>query len=414
MSAGLDSASLRADFPILGRKVNGRRLVYLDNAATSQKPRQVLDAERRYYENTNANIHRGIHTLAEEATQAYESVRAKAAAFVGAPDSRGIVFTRNATEAINLVRYSWARKNLKPGDSIVATRMEHHSNLVPWIQAARETGARLELVPVTQDGALDMEAYHRLLGPRTGLVAVTHVSNVLGTVNPIRKMAEAARRAGAKFLLDAAQSVPHMPVDFGALGCDFLAFSAHKMLGPTGVGVLAASPELLSAMEPFNVGGSMIGEVKGDRASWAKPPRKFEAGTQNIAGVVGLGAAIDYLQGLGMEEVRRHGMELTRYALARLREVPGLVVYGPADPAARGSVVSMTDPEIHPHDLATVLDRHGVAVRAGHHCAQPLMEHLGVPATVRASFYVYNVPEDVDELIGALKAAKEYFASRNA
>ncbi len=410
----MNPASLRTDFPILARKIDGHRLVYLDNAATSQKPACVIETLRNYYANSNANIHRGIHTLAEEATELYENARRRASEFVRAPGPEAVVFTRNATEAINLVRYSWARAELKPGDEILITLMEHHSNMVPWIEACRESGATLKHVRLLPDGTLDMKHFLESLGPRTRLVAATHVSNVLGTINPVAEMAHYARKAGALMLVDGAQSVPHMPVDFNALECDFLAFSSHKMLGPTGVGVLAARPELLERMPPFNTGGSMIGEVGLDRATWAALPRKFEAGTPNIAGVAAFSAAVDYLEKLGMEQVRRHEIDLAHYAMHRLADLKGLTLYGPGDPEKRGAVISFNDPAIHPHDLATVLDRHGIAIRAGHHCAQPLMRVLDAPATARASFYIYNDRDDVDALAEGIAAARRYFGPRNA
>jgi cysteine desulfurase/selenocysteine lyase len=410
----LDPAALRPDFPILSRTVHGKRLVYLDNAATTQKPASVISAHSRFYETINANIHRGVHTLAGEATEAYESTRIKVAKFLGMPDERGVVFVRNATEAINLVAYSWALPNLKPGDEILATEMEHHSNLVPWIRTAEKTGASLKHVKVTADGRLDMGHFRSLLSSRTKLVAVTQVSNVLGTINPVAEIAAAAHAAGARVLVDGAQSVPHMPVGFAGLGCDWLAFSAHKMLGPTGVGVLAARPETLEAMEPFQYGGSMIREVGLNHATWNDVPWKFEAGTPNIAGVAAFGAALDYLTGLGLDAVRAHEEALTGYALERLRTIPGLKVFGPPEPAGRGGVISFSLDGIHPHDIATVLDDAGVAIRAGHHCAQPLMQVLGVVATARASFYVYNGVEDVDALIESIKGAIRYFGPGNA
>jgi len=405
----LDVASLRRDFPILGRLIRGRRLVYLDNAATTQKPRAVIDALVNFYEKHNANIHRGIHTLAEEATALYEGAREKTAAFLGLPDASGVVFTRNATEAINLVRYAWARDALKAGDEIVLTVMEHHSNFVPWIHLAKENGVVLRHVQLKPDGTLDLDHYRSLLSPKTKLVTVAQVSNVLGTINPVREIADAAHAAGALVLVDGAQSVPHMPVRFADLGCDFLAFSAHKMLGPTGVGVLTARKELLESMEPFNTGGSMIREVRPDAATWNEVPWKFEGGTPNIADVVAFGAALDYLTRIGMAEIRAHEMALTGYALDRMRELPGLTVYGPPDPAARGGVISFNFGTVHPHDLAQVLDRDGIAVRAGHHCAQPLMRALGVFSTARASFYIHNDRDDVDALVEGLRKARDFF-----
>jgi cysteine desulfurase/selenocysteine lyase len=416
----LDASRLRADFPILGREVNGRRLVYLDSAATSQKPRAVIRALVDYYETTNANVHRGAHRLAAEATEAYEGVRAKVARFIGAPAASEIVFTKNATEAINLVAWSWGRANLGPDDEVVVTEMEHHSNLLPWQLVAGQCGARLRVVPVLpESGQFDLDAVAAILGPRTKIVALTHCSNVVGTINPVADIARAAHAWGALVFVDAAQSAPHMPLDVASLGADFTAFSAHKMLGPTGVGVLWGRADLLAAMPPFITGGSMVAEVSTDRLRWADPPTRFEAGTPNVADVVAFGAALDYLEGLGMARVRAHEVELIGRALDRLEAVPGLRIYGPRRPEERSGLVSfnlyadaLDDPDglIHPHDVSTVLDAAGVAVRAGHHCCQPLARVLGVPATVRASLYVYNTPEDVDALVDALQACRRLFA----
>ncbi len=409
MQRELNVAAIRGDFPILSREVHGRRLVYLDNAATTQKPRIVLDALARYYEHTNANVHRGIHTLAEEATAAYEAVRARTARFLGAPDPRGVVFTRNATEGINLVARSWVEPRLTQGDEIVLSEMEHHSNLVPWIILAKRTGAVLRHIPITDQGHLDLTRLDAMITPRTRLVSVTHASNVLGTINPIAEIAAAAHAHGVRLLVDGAQSVPQMPVDARALGADFLVFSAHKMVGPTGVGVLWARPELLEEAEPMLGGGEMIREVRLDDATWNEIPWKFEAGTPNVGGVVAFGAALEYLEGLGMDAIRAHEVELTRYALGRLSDLERLRVYGPPEAEARTGVVSFSDESIHPHDLATILDLYGVAIRAGHHCAQPLMRRLGVPATARASLYLYNDRSDVDALVAGLLEARSYF-----
>ncbi len=404
----LDPRALKALFPILQREVHGHRLVYLDNAATTQKPEAVLAALRSYYVTSNANVHRGVHTLAEEATALYEACRTRVARFVNAPDPRGVVITRNATEAINLVARSWGA-TLAAGDEVLLSEMEHHSNLVPWIMLARERGVALRHVPFGEDGQLDMAAFAALLSPRTRIVALTAMSNVLGTINPIAEIARAAHRAGAVVVVDGAQSVPHLPTDVQALGADFLAFSAHKMYGPTGVGFLVAKPELLERMEPISGGGEMIREVRLDWASWNDVPHRFEAGTPNIADAAAFPAALDLLEQLGMAAVREHERELVAYALDRLRALGGLEVYGPLDPERRGGLVSFADPDIHPHDLAQVLDTVGVAVRAGHHCAQPLMRRLGVPATARASFGVYNDRDDVDALLDGLVAARKYF-----
>ena len=405
-----DVQAIRKDFPILERRVNGKPLVYLDNAATSQKPRCVVEALVDYYERYNANIHRGIHVLSEEATAAYEGVRAKVAAFIQAPQPESVVFTRNTTEGINLVARSWGGKHLGPGDEVVLTEAEHHSNLVPWQLIARETGARLRFIPILDDGTLDMEAAARLIGPKTRIVSVAQMSNVLGTINPVDRLAEMAHAVGAPMLVDGAQSVPHLPVSVADLGCDFLAFSSHKMLGPTGVGVLYGRPDLLEDMDPYMGGGSMIRSVALEESTWGEVPQKFEAGTPNIADTIAFGAAVDYLQGLGMENVRAHERILVSYALEALGELDGMRIFGPLDPEIRGGVVSFYYDDIHPHDLGTVVDQDGVAIRAGHHCCQPLMRRLGVPATARASFYIYNTPEEVDVLVHALKKAKELFS----
>lgn len=406
---GFDARTLRDDFPILSRNINGRPLVYLDNAATTQKPQVVVDAIVRYYTTMNANIHRGIHTLAIEATEAYEDVRNRVGRFIGGEGYGSVVFTRNATESLNLVARAWGEANLRPGDEVVLTVMEHHSNIVPWQLVARRTGAVLRYIDIDEEGHLNLDQARALIGPRTRVVAVTHASNVLGTINPVADLAEMAREAGAILVVDGAQSVPHMPVDVRSLGCDFLAFSAHKMLGPTGVGVLWARPGLLEEMEPFLGGGEMISVVRPEESIWADVPHKFEAGTPNIADVIAFGAALDYLDRLGMDAVRAHEIDLVALALERLGRLPGLVIYGPRDPAERGGVVSFTIDGIHPHDIATIADSYGIAIRAGHHCAQILTRRLGQAATSRASFYVYNVPEEVDALAEALEHAIEVF-----
>ena len=404
----LDPSALRARFPILQRQVHGHRLVYLDNAATTQKPETVLAALQHYYANSNANVHRGVHTLAEEATAAYEACRSRVARFVNAPNERGVIIARNATDALNLVARSWGA-TLTAGDEVLLSEMEHHSNLVPWILLARERGVVLRHLPITDSGELDMAALPRMLSRRTQIVALTAMSNVLGTINPIAEIAEAAHRVGAVMVVDGAQSVPHMPVDFQALGADFLAFSAHKAYGPTGIGFLVAKPELLDRMEPISGGGEMIRAVHLDRATWNEIPHKFEAGTPNIADAAAFPAALDLLEELGMDAVRAHERDLVGYALERLRSLEWLELHGPLDPARRGGLVSFVDPEIHPHDLAQVLDGRGIAIRAGHHCAQPLMRRLDVPATARASLAVYNDRDDVDALVDGLVAARKYF-----
>ena len=402
--------AIREDFPILKRQVHGKRLVYLDSGASSQKPTQVLEAMDRYYQTSHANVNRGVYVLSEEATEAMEQARHKVARFIRAKSAKQIIFTRNATESINLVAYSWGNANIHAGDVLLLTEMEHHANLVPWQLLAARAGARLEFVPVTDDGLLDQTEYARLLEQtHPKLVAFTAMSNVLGTITPAREMIAQAHAAGALTLLDGAQSVPHLPTDVQDLDCDFLVFSGHKMLGPTGIGVLYGRRELLEAMPPFLTGGDMIREVHLRSATWNDLPYKFEAGTPAIAESVGLAAAVDYLNALGMEFVQHHEQEVTRYALERLSAVEGLTIYGP--PAAqRGGVVSFTLGDIHPHDLAQILDNEGVCVRAGNHCAQPLIEKLGLPATARASFYIYTMPEEIDALAEALEQAKTIFA----
>lgn len=405
----LDVAKIRADFPILSRTVNGKPLVYLDNAATSQKPRQVIQALVDYYERYNSNIHRGLHVLSEEATAAYEETREKTARFINSPSAESIIFTRNTTEGINLVARSWGHANLKPGDEIVLTQGEHHSNLVPWQMMALETGAKLRFIPLLPDGTLEIEKAPQIITEKTKMVAASQMSNVLGTINPVRYLGELAHNVGAVMLVDGAQSAPHIPVDVSELDCDFFAFSSHKMLGPTGIGVLYGKLPLLEAMDPYMGGGSMIATVSLENSTWAAVPQKFEAGTPNIADTIAFGAALDYLTALGMDNVRAHEVELTGYALKKLSELEDLRVYGPTDLSQRGGVVSFYYGDIHPHDIGTIVDQEGVAIRAGHHCCQPLMGILGVPATARASFYIYNTPEEVDVLVRALLKAKELF-----
>lgn len=410
--AGLDSLAPivpREDFPILSREIHGKPLVYLDSAASSQKPILVQEAMDRFMRTSYANIHRGAYTLSEEATAAYEGARKRVARFINARSVREVIWTRNTTESINLVANSWGSANLKPGDVILLSEIEHHSNIVPWQLAAARTGARLAYIPVTDDGELDMEACRQLLEKeRPKLVAVTQMSNVLGTLPPVHQLVEQAHQVGALILLDGAQSVPHLPVDVRELGCDFLAFSGHKMLGPSGIGVLWARRELLEAMPPFLGGGDMIREVSLQNFTCNDLPWKFEAGTPAITEAVGLGAAVDYLSALGMEQVRAHEQALIVYALEQLSRVPDLVLYGP--PAGRrGGVCSFTLGDIHAHDLATILDSGGIAIRAGHHCAQPLMERYQIPATARASFYVYTTGADIDALVQGLLEAHHIF-----
>jgi cysteine desulfurase / selenocysteine lyase len=404
----IDLSHLRADFPILEREVNGKPLVYLDSASSTQKPVQVLDAMDHLYRTSYANVHRGAYTLAEEATEAYEGARAKVASLINAPPAE-VVFVRGTTSAINLIAYGWGLNNLREGDRVLLTMLEHHANVVPWQLVARHTGAELVYLPLTEDRLIDTTALDRIVDDRVRVVAFSGMSNVLGSIGPIDELAKAARSVGAISVVDGAQLVPHLPTDVTELGVDFVAFSAHKMLGPTGIGALWGRPELLEEMEPAEGGGEMIRDVQLHESTWADVPHKFEAGTPPIAEAVGFGAAADYLMGVGMDAVRQHEIEITRYALERLSEIPDLTVYGPTDLAVRGGAVSFTLADIHPHDLATILDQQGVAVRAGHHCAKPLMRELEVPATARASFYVYNVHEEVDVLVDGLHEARRLF-----
>lgn len=403
-----DPETIRKEFPIFEREVHGKPLVYLDSAATSQKPRQVIETLTEFWEKHNANVHRGVYLLAEEATAMYEGARAKTAGLINAPDAGNVVFTRGTTEAINLVAHGWGRKFLGEDDEVVLTELEHHSNIVPWQLAARDTGARLRYVPYTEDGLLSLDGLRETITSRTKVVAVTGMSNVLGTIPPVAEVAHIAHDAGAVLVVDGAQMVSHMPVDVQATGIDFLTFSGHKMLGPTGSGGLYGKAEHLEAMDPFLGGGEMIMEVHADSSTYKDPPWKFEAGTPAIAEAVGLGAAVDYLQDLGMDAVREHERELTAYALERLPEA-GARVFGSMDPDERSGAVSFWFKDIHPHDMAQVLDQEGVCIRAGHHCAQPLMRRLGVPATARASFYIYSTRDDVDRLVDSLRKAEEVF-----
>ena len=402
----LDTQRIRADFPILSETVHGHPVTFLDSAASSQKPLAVLQAMDDVYRHRYANVHRGVYLFSDEATQCYDAARAKIAAFFGARETEEIVFTRNATESLNLLAYSYARALLQPGDEIVLTELEHHANFVPWLEAARTHGLVLKFAPLTKDGRIDEVQFASLLGPRTRLVSFAHVSNVLGTITDPRPLIERAHAVGAKVILDGCQSAPHMPVDVQALGCDFSVCSGHKMLGPTGIGVLYGRRELLEAMPPFMTGGDMISHVGFDGARWADIPLKFEAGTPAFVEAIGLGAAIDYLQALGMHNVRAHERALTAYALERLSTVRGLRLLGPLDPDVHGGVASFTLERIHPHDLASLLDEQGIAVRAGHHCAQPLHARLGITATARASFYVYTLPEEIDRLIDGIEYAQ--------
>ncbi|MFZ5855978.1 MAG: cysteine desulfurase [Chloroflexota bacterium] len=405
----LNVEEIRRDFPILQRQTaNGVRVTYLDSTATSQKPLAVIDAMNDFYRRSNANIHRGVHTLAEESTALYENAREKVAKFINAPSARQIIYTRNTTESINLVAYTWARANLKAGDLVILTEMEHHSNLVPWHMLAAERGIELDFIPVTADGLLDLDAYKSLLARGPKLVSFTHMSNVLGTVNPAAEIIHLAHDAGAVTLVDGAQSVPHLAVDVRSLDADFYAFSAHKMCGPTGIGSLYGKASLLESMPPFLGGGDMIKEVKLRSFRPNSLPHKFEAGTPAIAEAVGFGAAVDYLTKIGMDAISAHEHAITEYALERLEEIPGVKVFGPSADK-KGGVASFTLEGVHPHDVAQILDQDGIAVRAGHHCAQPLHEKFGIPATSRASFYLYNTKDEVDLLVNGIYKVKKMF-----
>jgi cysteine desulfurase/selenocysteine lyase len=404
-AGALDVERVREDFPILAQQIHGRPLAYLDNAASSQRPRAVIDAIAHYYSHDHANVHRGVHTLSQRATEAYEHARRQVREFVNAEHDTEIVFTRGTTEAINLVAQSWARPRLKPGDEILISWMEHHSNIVPWQFVCEQTGATLRVTPVTDVGELDLDAFERLLGPRTRIVALGHVSNALGTINPVAALTAKAHAAGALVLLDGAQAAPHLAIDVRAIGCDFYALSSHKMYGPTGIGVLYGRRALLEAMPPWQGGGEMIRAVSFSGTTYAPPPARFEAGTPHIAGAVGLGAAITYVQGVGLDRIARTEHELLVHATERVSAIPGLRIVGTA--REKAAVLAFVLEGIHPHDVGTVLDHHGVAVRTGHHCAMPLMERYGLPATTRASFAFYNTRAEVDQLVGALHAARE-------
>ncbi|MBX3012491.1 MAG: cysteine desulfurase [Caldilineaceae bacterium] len=400
--------TLRQDFPILQRAVGAHPLVYLDNAATSQKPTAVLQTLQDYYQRYNANVHRGVHTLSEEATLAYETAREQVAHFIHAPSPKQVIFTAGTTASINLVVYTWGRANLGPGDEVLITEMEHHSNIVPWQILRDQLGFTLRYIPITDDGQLDLTQLDQLLTERTKLLSFTHMSNVVGTINPVARLVQAAHAVGAKVLVDGAQSVPHLPVDVQALDVDFFAFSSHKMCGPTGLGVLYGKRELLEAMPPFLGGGDMIREVKLSGSKWNALPYKFEAGTPPIAEVIGLGAAVAYLSQVGMEWVHAHEQLLTAYAYERLRAVEGLRILGPG-PAERGGLIAFTLNDVHPHDLSALLDRAGIAIRAGHHCAQPVHDRYEVVASARASFYLYNTTDEIDQLVIALESAGQFF-----
>ena len=404
---------IRKHFPILEQEINEHPLVYLDSAATSQKPQQVIDAISNYYQNDNSNVHRGVHTLGNQATEAYEGARDKVRDFINAKSREEIIFTRGTTTSLNIIAQSYGRANVGEGDEIVITHMEHHSNIIPWQQLAREKGAVLKFVDLEADGTIALEKVREAVTERTKIVSIMHVSNVLGTVNPIKQITEIAHANGAVMVVDGAQAAPHMKVDVQELDCDFYAFSGHKMAGPTGIGVLYGKKELLNKMEPVEFGGEMIDFVGLYESTWKELPWKFEGGTPIIAGAVGLGAAIDYLEEIGMDNIEKHEQHLAEYAMKRMSEVEGITIYGPLDPEKRASLITFNLNDVHPHDLATVLDMHGIAVRAGHHCCQPLMKWLDVSATARASFYIYNTEEDVDRLVDGLRIAKEYFNDVN-
>ena len=410
--SSLDISQIRKDFPILNQKVHEHPLVYLDNAATTQKPLAVINTLSEYYKNYNANVHRGIHALAEKATQKYEEARDKVKEFIGADSRESVIFTKGTTESINLVAYSWAREHIRQGDEIILTQMEHHSNLVPWLLLKEQAGCELKYIRITDDGILDLNHFKELITYKTKLVSLTHVSNVLGTINPVKEIISIAHKEGIPVLIDGAQSVPHLPVNVSELDCDFYVFSGHKMCGPTGSGVLYGKKELLEKMRPFHGGGEMISKVTFDSVSFNDLPWKFEAGTPSISEAIGLGTAIDYLNQIGMKEIREHEKELTQYALAQLKQLDELIVYGPTNIEGKGGVISFTYSDIHPHDISQVLDKYGVAIRSGHHSAQPLMRRLGLSATARASFYFYNMKSEIDTLINALKEVKEYFHAR--
>ena len=402
---------IRNDFPILSRKINGHQLVYLDNAATTHKPRSVINSLVDFYENHNSNVHRGVHTLSMEATDKFEEAREKISSFINSQTSQSIIWTRNASESLNIISYSWGNKNIGEGDEILLSPMEHHSNLIPWQELARMKGAKIKFLSLNIDGTLDLSNIDELITQKTKLVSIVHVSNALGTINPVKELCEKAHQVGALFVLDGAQSVPHMSVDVQDIGCDFFVFSGHKMMGPTGIGVLYGKMEILEEMDPVFTGGEMVLEVTYEKASWADIPMKFEAGTPNIADSIALGTAVDYLQNIGMENIHDYEKSITSYALKKFNtlESEGVTLFGPKSSDQKGAVFSFHIPNIHPHDLGTILDGMGIAVRTGHHCAMPLIKSLGVSATARASFYVYNTMKEVDTLIDGIKSAIRYF-----
>ena len=402
---------IRNDFPILSRKINGHELVYLDNAATTHKPRSVINSLVDFYENHNSNVHRGVHTLSMEATDKFEEAREKISKFINSQTSQSIIWTRNASESLNIISYSWGNKNIGEGDEILLSPMEHHSNLIPWQELARTKGAKIKFLSLNIDGTLDLSNIDELITQKTKLVSIVHVSNALGTINPVKELCEKAHQVGALFVLDGAQSVPHMSVDVQDIGCDFFVFSGHKMMGPTGIGVLYGKMEILEEMDPVFTGGEMVLEVTYEKASWADIPMRFEAGTPNIADSIALGTAVDYLQNIGMENIHDYEKNITSYALKKFNtlESEGVTLFGPKSSDQKGAVFSFHIPNIHPHDLGTILDGMGIAVRTGHHCAMPLIKSLGVSATARASFYVNNTIEEVDTLIDGIKSAIRYF-----
>jgi len=407
----LNVENIRKDFPILAREIHGKPLVYMDNAATTQKPIQVIDSLVDYYSNYNSNVHRGVHLLSMEATEQFELAREKIANFINSKNPESIIWTRNSSESLNLVAYMWGRANIKSGDEILVTAMEHHSNLIPWQELAKEKGAFLKIIPIDKNGCLDLLAYRELITPKTKLVSVVHVSNAIGTINPVKEMIQIAHQLGAKFLLDGAQSAPHMPIDVQELDCDFLVFSGHKMMGPTGIGVLFVKKDILDHLDPLYTGGEMVLEVTYETATWAPIPMKFEAGTPNIADAIALGAAVDYLSQIGMDEIHEYEKLITAYTLDKFSvlEEKGIILFGPHDPLLRGAIFSFYTPDVHPHDLGTIMDHMGIALRTGHHCAMPLVKSLGVPATARASLYVYNTFSEVDTFIDGTIEALRYF-----
>ena len=407
----IDVQNIRKDFPILEREINGSQLVYLDNAATTQKPRQVIESLVNYYENSNSNVHRGVHSLSMEATDLFEEAREKVSSFINSETSQSLIWTRNASESLNLIVHTWAKTNLNSGDEIVLTPMEHHSNLVPWQEIARENDAKIVFIPMDENGELDLKDIDQIVNANTKIISAVHMSNALGTINPVEELTKIAHSVGAKMVVDGAQSVPHMPTDVQEIGCDFLVFSGHKMLGPTGIGCLYVKMDVLETMEPFLTGGEMVLQVTYDRASWADLPMKFEAGTPNIADAIGLGAAVDYLNEIGMANIHEYEQDLTSYALQKFKlvEEEGITLYGPKEASKRGGILSFTTGEVHPHDLGTLLDQRGIAVRTGHHCAMPLVKSLGVAATARASFYIYNTFDEIDSLVEGLLDSLRYF-----